>query len=133
MTDPILDYAHSPGITTLAGRTIIGGYVYRGSAIPDLVGTYFFADAEGPAGVADPRTEVFSLQYDGTNVSNLTDLTPVLNPGTNPLLTSIVSFGEDTAGELYMVDSLARARRGREKIFEITAVPEPRIGGDGGG
>ena len=59
MTDPILDYAHSPGITTLAGRTIIGGYVYRGSAIPDLVGTYFFADAEGPAGGRGPADGSF--------------------------------------------------------------------------
>ena len=48
----------------------------------------------------------------------------MLNPGTNPLLTSIVSFGEDTAGELYMVD-LGTGAAGTGKIFEITAVPEP--------
>lgn len=35
---PILDYPRADG------RTIIGGYVYRGSAFPELVGKYLFAD-----------------------------------------------------------------------------------------
>ena len=37
--DPVFDYAHSDG-----GCVVTGGYVYRGAAIPDLVGTYVFAD-----------------------------------------------------------------------------------------
>ena len=119
MTDPILDYAQNTGITTLAGQTIIGGYVYRGSAIPDLVGTYIFGDELGPQGVSGARTEVFSLKYDGTSVSQLTDLTSTLNPGTTKLITNIYSFGEDTAGELYIVDG------GGGKIFKIVSVPEP--------
>jgi glucose/arabinose dehydrogenase len=39
LTLPLLDYDHSAGKCS-----ITGGYVYRGSAIPDLVGHYFYSD-----------------------------------------------------------------------------------------
>jgi glucose/arabinose dehydrogenase len=122
--DPILDYGRSPGDTApggtpMAGRTVIGGYVYRGSAIAGLQGTYLFGDLLGPSGAADARSEIFALTYDGTNVTGVQDLTGMLNPGTSPLIGALVSFGQDNAGELYMVDSASGT------VFRIVAVPEP--------
>jgi glucose/arabinose dehydrogenase len=38
-TDPVYEYSHDDG-----GCAIVGGYVYRGSAIPALVGRYVFGD-----------------------------------------------------------------------------------------
>ncbi len=38
VTDPIHEYTHAEG------RSVIGGYAYRGSQIPGLQGTFFFAD-----------------------------------------------------------------------------------------
>jgi hypothetical protein len=35
---PLIDYAHSDGCS------ITGGYVYRGSAIPEIAGRYFYSD-----------------------------------------------------------------------------------------
>ena len=38
LTTPIVEYSHS------LGEAIIGGYVYRGSAMPALQGVYVFGD-----------------------------------------------------------------------------------------
>ncbi len=67
---------------------ITGGYVYRGSAIPGLQGTYVVGDY--CTGV------VWTLEADGSDGYNLTR---VLDTPHN-----ISSFGEDEAGELYVVD-----------------------------
>ncbi|MCP3917711.1 MAG: PQQ-dependent sugar dehydrogenase [bacterium] len=86
---PFHAYPHSDGCS------VIAGYVYRGSAITGLEGTYFFAD--------HCSDTIWSLRYDGTNVTEFTDRTDELNPspGTPE---EITSFGEDAAGELYIVD-----------------------------
>ncbi|MFP5305153.1 MAG: PQQ-dependent sugar dehydrogenase, partial [Gammaproteobacteria bacterium] len=77
---PVYEYDHANGRCS-----ITGGYVYRGSAIPALVGEYVFADfCSG---------ELWSLQRSGDGVE-VTALGTV--PG-NPS-----SFGEDAAGELYV-------------------------------
>ena len=63
--------------------SITGGHVYRGAAIPDLVGTYLSGDfCSG---------EVFGLRARETSLLLDTEL-------------QISSFGEDEAGELYVVD-----------------------------
>jgi glucose/arabinose dehydrogenase len=84
LTLPVLDYDHSQGCS------IIGGYVYRGSAIPALSGTYFYGDLCSGF--------VRSLSYIGGQVTQQTDW-PLLAPGGN-----ITSFGEDAQGELYLMN-----------------------------
>ncbi len=71
-----------------------GGYVYRGAAIPDLRGSYFF--------FRRGTNTVWSLRHDGTQVTELIDRTVELTPA-GGALQGIVSFGEDAAGELYMM------------------------------
>jgi glucose/arabinose dehydrogenase len=83
LTLPVFEYPHSQGCS------ITGGYVYRGAAIPALQGLYFFGDfCQG---------SVRSFRYQGGSATELTDW-PTLRPGG-----SITSFGEDAAGELYVV------------------------------
>jgi len=85
LTLPIFEYGHDQGCS------ISGGYVYRGSAIPALQGLYFFGDyCQG---------WVRSIRYTGGQASELTDW-PTLRPGG-----SVLSFGEDAAGELYVLSS----------------------------
>ena len=70
------------------GCVVTGGYVYRGSAMPDLHGVYLFADyCSG---------RVWGLVRDASNA--WTRLGPV-ETGLR-----ISSFGEDATGELYVVD-----------------------------
>ena len=99
--DPIIDYTHSA-----TGRTVIGGYIYRGSIFPQLQGVYVFGDYLGPTG---GTARIFTLNYDGTTASNFQDITtpnlfPIPTTGGNVSLTNLSSFGEDNNGELYMTD-----------------------------
>lgn len=98
--DPIFDYPHS------TGRTIIGGYVYRGAQFLALQGVYVFGDYLGPSGGS---ARVFTLNYDGVTASNFQDITtpqlfPIPTTSGNVSLTNLSSIGEDAAGELYFTD-----------------------------
>ena len=113
--NPIFDYPHS------TGQTVIGGYVYRGQQIPQLRGTYLFADFAGPEPSPSPnpnRGRIFSLNYNGSVASNFQDLTARLFPtrvGGFPL-SSVSSLGEDTSGELYITDL------GAGSVFKLVPV-----------
>lgn len=43
-TSPVITYQHEGGDNEVTGLSITGGYVYRGSEIPEIAGTYFYAD-----------------------------------------------------------------------------------------
>lgn len=83
LTLPVFSYDHSQGCS------ITGGYVYRGAAIPALQGQYFYGDY--------CRGWVRSIRYADGAAGELTDW-PTLRPGG-----SVTSFGEDAAGELYVL------------------------------
>lgn len=69
-------------------RSITGGYVYRGSAIPALQGTYIYGDyATG---------NIWAIVYDTAGNPSSELITNVGN-------SSITSFGEGNDGELYVV------------------------------
>jgi hypothetical protein len=84
---------------------VIGGYIYRGNAIPALRGTYVFGDYLGPEGGAGTGL-IFTFHYNGNTVTNFRDITSQLFPtaiGNFPL-NNPSSFGEDARGELYICD-----------------------------
>jgi glucose/arabinose dehydrogenase len=84
MTMPLLDYGHEDGCS------ITGGYVYRGQALPEVAGRYFYSDyCSGwlrsfvvAGGVATERTDW--------------SISPIGN---------VQSFGVDSRGELYALTS----------------------------
>ena len=90
-TDPIWTYNHA-GTNNCS---VTGGYVYRGSRIAGLGGTYFFADF--------CSSQIWSFRVVGGVVQNFTNRTAELDPP-NATINSITSFGEDATGELYIVD-----------------------------
>jgi glucose/arabinose dehydrogenase len=88
LTAPITDYPHDNGRCA-----IMGGLVYRGACMPDMVGTYFYADyCSG---------EVDTLVYANSTISNQQTHKTDLDP-TGDLVGSITSFGTDGYGELYV-------------------------------
>lgn len=76
---PVFEYGRSDG------RSVVGGYVYRGRAIGALVGRYVFTDTyQARLRVLDPGTR--EVRDVGTVPGGL-----------------VSSFGEDPAGELYVL------------------------------
>ncbi len=73
---PILEYAQ--GSESYEGTSVVGGVVYRGQRIPELRGSYIFGDYGSG--------NIWSLQYDGTNVTYWRRIAGVVG---------VVSFGQD--------------------------------------
>lgn len=88
--DPILDYTHAGGRCS-----ITGGYVYRGCAMPDMHGTYFYADF--------CSSTIWTTTYDGSTLGPIVVRTTELVPDVGSIA-SITSFGEDAYGEIYICD-----------------------------
>ena len=84
---PVLDISHGDG-----DCAVVGGYVYRGRAIPDLVGAYVYADN------CNGKIRALRLAPDGT-VELMRELGVEAN--------GITSFGQDRSGELYVLTGAA--------------------------
>jgi glucose/arabinose dehydrogenase len=89
LTLPRIEYGHQNSPGDMCSGSVTGGFVYRGSAIPDLQGHYVFGD-----------------------VCRYTVWTAAVTEGTGPLTIEFAadtgefmptSFGQDEAGELYLV------------------------------
>ncbi|MXW95765.1 MAG: hypothetical protein F4110_05505 [Acidimicrobiaceae bacterium] len=94
------DYCDEPGAPPAVryshdeGAAVIGGHVYRGSAIPELAGRYLYADFTG----GWLRSVTFGP--DGRAAEH-TDWTAQLSEP--ELLQGVYGFGVDAAGEVYVV------------------------------
>jgi glucose/arabinose dehydrogenase len=78
---PVLQYGRGDGVS------VTGGYVYRGRQLGELYGAYVYGDFGS--------RKVWAIRHDGTAI---TDSALVLTAPVN-----ITSFGEDEAGELYVL------------------------------
>jgi hypothetical protein len=83
ITMPVLEYSHP------TGNSVTGGRVYRGSDLPQLDGYYFYGDLSGWIRSA---VVIDGVAYNDTLMTS--------QLGTVP---SLVSFGTDSSGELYLV------------------------------
>jgi len=95
LVDPITEYDHG------VGQSITGGYVYRGSAIPNLNGSYVFGDFVSGRIWALPATSTPGTVADELMNTNL----------------SISAFAVDNDDELYVLDY------GTGDIYQIVAGP----------
>ncbi len=120
-----LQYDHEDGIS------ITGGFVYRGSEIPELVGKYVFGDLAlrtGPR--ADGRLFYANLE---TGIIN-EFLLPQFSSGILPGGEILYGFGQDFNGELYALTQASGVASGAIRpstgtlggtMYRISAVPEP--------
>lgn len=95
LADPITSYGRT------LGQSITGGFVYRGAAIPELVGWYVFGDFSSGRLFAIPEASAVGVTADDLGTTGL----------------AIASFGQGVDGELYVVDI------GGGGIYQIVDAP----------
>lgn len=97
ITLPVIEVEHGDGGTC----SITGGIVYRGSAIPEIDGHYFYSDYCGGY--------LRSFRLEGGEAVDRTDWSDqVGTPG------SVVSFGVDSTGEMYVLTT--------DRVLKVVAV-----------
>jgi glucose/arabinose dehydrogenase len=96
LTLPVVEYGHDQGCS------IIGGYVYRGAALPALVGHYFYSDW--------CRGWLRSFRIDDAGMVTEHTEWPVGDVG------NVLSFGEDADGELYIASQ-------NGSVFRVVGAP----------
>lgn len=96
-TSPVITYTHEEGLS------ISGGYVYRGAEIPELAGTYFYADWVGEW--------VRGFRYVDGAATEQKDWTEEIGGPVG----QVTSFGLDGHGELYLLTY-------EGQVYKFTAV-----------
>ena len=81
ITMPVYEYPHDGTVCS-----VTGGYVYRGTAIPDLVGAYVFGD------YCDGRLQAFVPRDDQVTHHRML----------GPAVDGLASFGQGADGDLYV-------------------------------
>ncbi|MBF5044533.1 PQQ-dependent sugar dehydrogenase [Aggregicoccus sp. 17bor-14] len=116
VVDPVAEYGHQHR-TTNQGSASIGGYVYRGSAIPELAGRYVFGDYSADESKAEGRIYMLDQTVDqlGTGEQTPTPSTRarVVNLTSRPLDIFVEGFARDASGELYVMGNRMGIPKGK--------------------
>lgn len=113
LIDPVLQYDHGEGIS------IIGGFVYRGSAIPELEGKYVFGDFS--RGFTTPSGRLFVGDLATGEIQEL-----VIGMTDESLGMFVKGFGEGPDGELYLLAGTNLGPTGADgRVFRLAPVPLP--------
>ncbi len=113
---PVIEYPHlaNQGDSPVAGTSVIGGYVYRGAALPELQGRYVFGDWSND--FAEPKGQLLMGSVPNTPGA-LWSLEQVAQ-----LDAYVLGFGEDSSGELYALTTDTTGPTGTTgKVHKIVA------------
>jgi hypothetical protein len=117
LIDPIAEYDHAEGVA------VVGGFVYRGTAIPDLLGRYVFGDYVLPEAMTGrlfylgEANEILEFDLGEQEVLGL----------------NLLGFGQDAAGELYVMANATGTPFGETGvILRIAQAPDDGDDGDDG-
>jgi glucose/arabinose dehydrogenase len=116
LIDPVIEYAnhHQPGGL---GAVVVGGHVYRGRVLRQLVGRYVFGDwstefeePDGTLFVASPRKQRPWLMQE----------LRVANRPSGRIDHYVLGFGQDMSGEVYVLVSESTGPTGNTgKVFKL--------------
>lgn len=99
ITPPVIAHSHAEA------ASITGGFVYRGSRFPELLGAYIYGDYE--------TGKIWALWHDGEKITRHEEIADTPH--------KIVTFGETQAGELYYANWANPST-----LHQL--IPNPRVG-----
>lgn len=110
LIDPIAQYTHEDGIA------VVGGFVYRGQDLPSMQGRYVFGDyfqpplGSGRLFYLEKNLRIFEFNLSGRDTLGM----------------SLLGFGQDTRGELYVLANMTGIPFGDTGAV-LRMAPEPRL------
>lgn len=113
MTDPLFEYDHQDG------AAVLGGFVYRGSALPWLEGKYVFADQQGCRDPSEPIPPHARFFYGDLDTGEIFAFN--IDSSIDPLPERLVGINEDADGEIYLL--------GTDGVYKVGGVSGPTWNG----
>lgn len=108
LIDPVIEYANINNDPAGLGVVVVGGFVYRGEAIPELAGQYVFGDWSTDFG--EPDGTVFAATPAGTGLWSFAELR--FGASEERLGEYVLGFGQDLSGEVYVLTNETGAPTG---------------------
>jgi glucose/arabinose dehydrogenase len=105
LIDPIIEYGHD------VGKVVVGGYIYRGSSMPDLEGYYIFGDYTSSEEFAPDGTLFWAEAPAEGSMWEWGEL-KVAGMESERVDAYVLGFGEADNGELYLLTSQNMAPAG---------------------
>jgi glucose/arabinose dehydrogenase len=112
LIDPVIEFANSKNSTEGLGNVSIGGYQYNGNTVPGLKGKYIFGVLAQAPGSMDGAIFAAAMtgetwDYEMLEIANME----------GGLEMFVLGFGQDNAGEVYVLTSGGSANSG--KVYKI--------------
>ena len=122
LKNPIIEYSHTDSSGNKFGSAVIGGYIYRGSAISGLAGNYIFGDLSTTFSTADGSLFAASESADGTwTYQQLT----ITGESSTRIGKFVKGFGQDKDGEIYILTSQNVGPSGTTgQVYKIVAASQ---------
>jgi hypothetical protein len=122
LLDPILAYKNINGFRNdpeALGISVTGGFVYRGQALPQLQGRYVFGDWSRQWALAQGVLLVATRPANSSKRWTIEPLTLATHPDGH-IGQFLLAFGEDDAGELYVLTNSSNSPLGRTgRIYQL--------------
>lgn len=120
LQDPVIEIPNSSNPEGGVTVTVIGGYVYRGTEIPELFGKYIFGSFSSDF---QPTGEIFVSTPSGTGDWSYETLE--IASYDSDIGHYLKGFGQDNNGEIYVAASSALGPTGNTgKIFKLALVEQ---------
>jgi hypothetical protein len=121
LIDPIFEYSHLNGAGEIVLISITGGFLYRGTEVPELAGDYVFGDYS--SGFDEPNGTIFAAHENADGSWTLRELA-VVNNASGRIERFVLSFGQDADGELYVLTTSNLGPSGATgEVYRIEEAP----------